>query len=500
MNDSQDFKAINLKELIGIIKKRKWFLIVPLIIIVGISYGTTYFLKPKYQSSTIVWIDKPSNVSRELRNLIGSNRQIRESRDEQQRKLLALQTEITSHSFLKQLIQDLKLDDDPEITRKAAKARESTPEYSLEQLKYNLLVEKLRKQIKVSFYGLDQIKITVESENPVLCRDMAKRLTEIMEQEKTKYEMEKILDNQSFTDLQLQKTEYYYQLAIDSLNAAQARLTKLQLPENISSESNRMDILASLDKIKLEIGDYNKELSSLQEKLKKLKLTKARLKYTDTVVELRTTIDGLITTYANMMEKYLWNNQNIINVNIRLNNNIKLLEQAIASAVNAQYASYPSNQLAILKRNFIVKENIDILTSKKSRLKQTLDKIDERINSIPKLQSEISELQNKVENARHYRDAFRSEEATTGILSERAKERTKYKVIEPAEIPLAPFWPNKPKIIIIGLVMGLIVGGAFIFIVEMLDNSFKRIEDVERELGIPVIATIPKIDKLMIKK
>ncbi len=84
---------------------------------------------------------------------------------------------------------------------------------------------------------------------------MVTRLAEILEQERTKYELERILDNQSFADLQLQKTEYYYQKAIDSLTAAQTRLTTLMLPENISSEKNRRDILSDIDKTDLEISD-----------------------------------------------------------------------------------------------------------------------------------------------------------------------------------------------------------------------------------------------------
>jgi capsular polysaccharide biosynthesis protein len=82
------------------------------------------------------------------------------------------------------------------------------------------------------------------------------------------------------------------------------------------------------------------------------------------------------------------------------------------------------------------------------------------------------------------------------ILSERARERTKYKIIEPARIPLAPFWPDQRKIMALGVLLGLIVGGAAIFLVEMFDHSFKRVEDVQEVLQLPVLATIPRIEKL----
>jgi len=493
-------KSIDIKEVKAIILRRKWLIILPLIIVTGLAYGGSHSLKPEYRSSTIIWIDRPSNVSRELISIIGTDRTMRETGEQQRRKLQALQNEITSQAYLYQLIRDLGLDKDPDIARQAARMREENSELSLEQLKYQLLLDRLRKRIDVAFVGTDQIRLTVESFDPIEARDMVTRLTEIMEQEKTKYELEKILDNQSFADLQLQKTEYYYQQAIDSLTAAQSRLTKLQLPGNISSESNRREILSDIDKTKLEISNFISEQNKLSTKLAELQLDKARIKYTDTIVELRTEIDGQVATFAAMMEKYAWSEQNVINVNIRLNDNMKYLEQELSGAVDEQFASYPENQRQLLKRYFIVKEHLDILKSKRNQLQLFLNKIDERINQLPRFQAELAELERKVEDARKYRDAFRSEEAIVSILSERAKDRTKYKIIEPARVPLAPFWPDRRKIVAMGILLGLMLGGAAAFLAEMFDHSFRRVEDIREVLQLPVLATIPKIERLTFRR
>ncbi len=492
-------KSLDIREILSILKKRKWLIIIPLILVTGIAYGSTYFMAPRYESSTIVWIDRPSNVSTELQRILGgTNRRV--SREEQRNRTLAIETELTSQGYLFQVIQNLHIDDDPEISREAAKLRETNTSISLEQIKFNLLVEKLRKQISVTFYGSDQIKIKVEAGSPTRARDIAEQLTTILETEKTKYEMQKVLDNQRFNDVQLQKTEQYYQLAIDSLNNARIRLSKLQLPENISSESNRVDILSTIDNIEMEINDYKKEEKSLAKQLKEFNLDKLKFKFSDTMVELRTTIDGLITNYVNMMEKYSWNDQNIINVNIRLNDNSRLLENIIKTNIEKEFSTYPENQKTILARSFNVREHLDILNSKKRRLKQSLANIDETVNKIPKLESEIQELVNRVNDYRRYRDAFKTEETTVGLLSERAKERTTYKIIEPAKLPLVPVWPNKRNIVLIGIVLGLALGGAFVFLFELLDNSFKRIEDIEEELGVQVVATIPKIENYQLHR
>ena len=498
MTTQKPAKQIDLREILGIFLKRKWLVILPLVIITAVTYASTYYLVPKYESSTIIWIDKPSSVSRELMSIVGERR---ETRDELQSRRLALETEITSKNYLVQLIRDLKLDEDPEITRQAAKARESAPRSSsLEQIRDDLLVERLREQISVSFHGWDQIKISVESISPTLSRDIADHLADILAREKAKYEMEKILDNQAFTDMQLKKTEYYYKLTLDSLNTARTRLSRLQVPADIASAANHAAIASSIEKTRLEKDDYDRERSTLESQLSEFNLGGARLKYTDTIIELRTTIDGLVAAYGNMMEKYAWNEQNVIDVNIRLDNNIRQLERVVAAAVGRQYAAYPANQQELLTRFFVVQENMDILNSKVRRLQRPLDELEQRVLKIPRLESEITELQNRVENARIYRDAFRSEERTVGILSEQVKDRVKYKVIEPAHLPLEPFWPDKKKIILIGFFLGLALGGCFVFLTELFDNSFKRVEDVEGALGIPVLATIPKIEKLKVMR
>ncbi len=56
----------------------------------------------------------------------------------------------------------------------------------------------------------------------------------------------------------------------------------------------------------------------------------------------------------------------------------------------------------------------------------------------------------------------------------------------------SPAAPNKPLVLIIGGVLGLVFGLGLAFLLEFMDTSVKSIEDVERYLGVPVLAVIPK--------
>lgn len=492
-------RSIDFRDILSVVRKRKWYIILPMIIVTAMAYGSSLLMTPEYESSAIIWIDAPSNVSRELINIIGGGGMLREGGEAHNRRLRALENELKSQKYLFRLINALGLADDEELLQTAAIARESSPGFSLEQITYELLADKLRDAISLKIVGHNQIEIIVKSDDPQLARDMVNRLAEIMEDEKSRYELEKILDNQSFADLQLQKTENDYQAAIDSLTAAQSRLVKMNLPENIASEENRQNIVSDIDKTKFDRNDLNNELRAIKKQLSQQKLGDARLKYSDALVGFRARIENQIATLASMMGQYGWDDQNVVNVNIKLNSNLVALEHEVERLVTNQFRDESPVVTSLLLRRFVLGENIDVLISKSNRLQNALKKIDERINLVPRLQAEIIELQASVNEARKYRDAFKSEEATVEILSERVRERTVYKIIEPARIPLAPSWPDKRKIVVLGMILGMVFGVVGVFVTEMFDNSFKRVEDVESALGLKVLACIPRIEHFEMK-
>jgi succinoglycan biosynthesis transport protein ExoP len=68
------------------------------------------------------------------------------------------------------------------------------------------------------------------------------------------------------------------------------------------------------------------------------------------------------------------------------------------------------------------------------------------------------------------------------------------KVIDVAKEPKYPVSPNKKKNVAIAGFLGLALGAALIFLLEMLDYTFKKPEEVERQLGLNVIGVVPKFE------
>lgn len=68
--------------------------------------------------------------------------------------------------------------------------------------------------------------------------------------------------------------------------------------------------------------------------------------------------------------------------------------------------------------------------------------------------------------------------------------------IETAEIPKSPIGPQRFRTILIGLLVSLIAGMGLAFFLEYLDNTVKSVEDVERVAALPTLAVIPSISTI----
>jgi capsular exopolysaccharide synthesis family protein len=66
-------------------------------------------------------------------------------------------------------------------------------------------------------------------------------------------------------------------------------------------------------------------------------------------------------------------------------------------------------------------------------------------------------------------------------------------VVDRADVPKMPFKPNIPRNLAIALALGLLGGIGLAFFFEHLDDSLKVPQDIEKELGLPVLGVIPLV-------
>lgn len=68
-------------------------------------------------------------------------------------------------------------------------------------------------------------------------------------------------------------------------------------------------------------------------------------------------------------------------------------------------------------------------------------------------------------------------------------------VVDAAEPSLFPFKPNLLVNLLIGIVAGVLLGAAIVVVLEVMDDSIKYPDEVERVLGLPLLGIIPKLNR-----
>lgn len=82
------------------------------------------------------------------------------------------------------------------------------------------------------------------------------------------------------------------------------------------------------------------------------------------------------------------------------------------------------------------------------------------------------------------------------VFQEQAKETLevdKVSIIAPAPLNVTPISPNNKLNLLIGLVLGLMVGVGFSFLIELLDKTVKDDKFVKEILGYSVLGTVPEM-------
>jgi capsular exopolysaccharide synthesis family protein len=123
------------------------------------------------------------------------------------------------------------------------------------------------------------------------------------------------------------------------------------------------------------------------------------------------------------------------------------------------------------------------------------------------LQNTLTDLRKRANAARSTsaRDALLSQRdsliAQLGVLNQRLLDirssssvtEAGAEILQPAKVPTSPASPNKVRNAILALFAGLALGIGFAFLRERLDDRVKSRHELERRLGAPVIAAVPRV-------
>ncbi|MFZ1974657.1 MAG: Wzz/FepE/Etk N-terminal domain-containing protein [Candidatus Acidiferrales bacterium] len=143
--------------------------------------------------------------------------------------------------------------------------------------------------------------------------------------------------------------------------------------------------------------------------------------------------------------------------------------------------------------------NDDVLiaakTKEQEQIRKQIDLYQSRVQSSPGVEQQYKELTRGYQTALDSYNGLQKEltDSNMAVNLERKQEGEQFVVLDPANLPDKPTFPNRPMFALGGLGGGLGLGLAIAFLLEMKDSSFKTERDVEFALHLPVLAMVPEI-------
>lgn len=494
-------RITDLRDIFGIFAKRKWLIIIPLILVSLIGWFGSYLMTPEFESDAIISIDTPVRLSSAVTSILGADQRYTGYQDRSKEELRGVFNELMSSRYVTDLGRQLKLIDDPVLTNKAQKLAAGQPNLTVDQIKIIMLQEELASRTTVGMAAIDQVRITVQHPNPLLARDIANTLGEIFITERQKQEMESIRSSQNFSDVQLQKYEKQLSDKIEEKTNFEKGVMKSQLDAAIVSPSNRAEIRAEIDRTADDIEGYFRTEKEMLQRLgdnSKLPIDRLTLRESETIRSTREESRQHMAQIGSLMTRYPWNDPQIINFKLKQTSLVATIEQENRRLVNDQYSNQPESVRQYLITLFNARSNSDVATSKKANLQDALDQLLNKVSVGPEYQARLERLNREITTLTDLRDRFRSQQESSTISQALLQDvsSSKYRIVEPAKLALAPFKPNRIKIIAMAIVLGFALGIGAALAAELMDSSFRKVEEVQAVLGLPVLGVAPRIEFL----
>jgi polysaccharide chain length determinant protein (PEP-CTERM system associated) len=179
----------------------------------------------------------------------------------------------------------------------------------------------------------------------------------------------------------------------------------------------------------------------------------------------------------------------------------KVDAEALAKPVSTAAAPVVS-PAELAKRNRLAEskgelEKLDkqlaVKADNEQKLRGAIALYQKRIEAAPVRDGELTELTRdyRTLQATYTSLLGKKEDSKVAANLERRQIGEQFKILDPARMPERPTSPNRPQLQLVGVALGLAVGLALAGLVEYLDKTLKSEADVRVALNLLVLATIP---------
>jgi polysaccharide chain length determinant protein (PEP-CTERM system associated) len=505
----KDFRNLSPADYLQIFWRRKWYFVAVLILVSAAGAGYAYIKPPVYRSDTRILVQETSVPSDYVRPMVEQSAQD---------KLNAIRLQLESRSFLERVIQEMQLF-----------GYGSEPGFNMEDA-----VRGLRQGISVSSSAGGVITLSFTAADPQFARDVTRRLATSLIQINLASRKNLTLGTDQFIDEQLREAKRDLEAHSEKIREFKERHLG-ELPEQSAANLNALsglnarmarindDVQRAQDQIKLLKfrSQEQQRLAILTQNLLPAENTRATASKTESPPDpLAAQLAERKARLAEALARYTPQHPDVL----KLSREVEQIERQIAerqaaasqvaeeltplgetkkepaaaaagepaAAQGLPFIEIADAELKLEEAN--LRNQIANLEKERKEVQRQIDVYQARLNMAPALEQEFLTISREHDVLqRRYSDLqskkFSAEMATA--LENTADNET-YKILDEANLPIRPVFPNRLQILLMGVGAGFIMGIAAAFGREYLDPTISREEDA-LPLGLPVLVSIPEL-------
>ncbi len=325
--------------------------------------------------------------------------------------------------------------------------------------------------------GTDLIDVTFASSDPRLAQQVVNRTVESFQRLNIQAAKEKSRRRREFLEEQFTQTD-------SMLGRAQAELAAFRSRQQIGSSENRLNaeqnMLLALEGRRSELeadrGTFSSLLQQLQGSSEANRSEALRSLAGSPALGDNPTVNGLfnrLNTYQYRLDSMTTGPWAAAETNpdvVQLKGLIKSGQGELTQALRSHISS--------------VDARIKSLSSLRQQGGQSIQALPAMVEEEMRLASRVEALGSVGEQLRKdYQNARMAEAVEAGDVD----------IVDLADVPYAPLWTTTSIKLGFGLMLGLFLGCGLAFLLEALNTSIRRPEDLEAALHIPGLAVIPRL-------
>ncbi len=465
--------GFQLDDALAILERWKWWILTGAL--VGAVFGTvlTFALPPEYESTTTILVEPQQIPEDFVRSTVNQD---------VGHQVNSLRHRVTGFASLNQLIENIGANRfDPEGTR--------TREQLMEEIRGQLNVE-----IETGFHQAPLFKIAYSSADPVLAADVARAIAELFISENIKDRTRHADATAQFLDRELDRIRREVAEHEEQLGSfRQERMGAL--PEQLDAN------LRALDRYNFELATNLESQAAINQRIALLR----RQAEGANAGALGLSAPANLTDALADTRKRLFDAQRIYtdeHPNVQhLQAEVERLESEIAEAAarsgGASESAIADPKSIALQRE-IEAAQFDLAARKRreDRIRSEIEALQAKVDETPVREQELRNLTRDYANLTETYHTLLSKKYEAAIARnlEQAQQGQQFKLLRPARVPEKPAWPDPLILVPAGIGIGLAIVGLLIVIGEIRFPAFRSVNRMTRMIGLPVFASIPRID------